>query len=86
MAQYTLCWDCKKSTTGGCSWSRAYNPKPVKGWTARHERLKVNNYKGIFSDSYMVTACPEFERDSWGGGQYRHKKDFERVYGEVAEE
>ena len=56
----TLCWDCAKAC-GRCSWSDHWKHRPVKGWTAVEHRLRVN--KGNFVTSYLVTACPEFEKD-----------------------
>ncbi len=55
----TLCWSCKKSTTGECSWSKRFIP--VKGWKANKNTLRDN--KGNRSIiSYAVKKCPEFER------------------------
>ena len=58
----TLCWDCKKSTNSGCSWSE--NFIPVKGW-------EVEKSVGMHYDSFCVLACPEFVRDSFDGGTQR---------------
>ena len=63
-ARKQLCWDCAKATNGGCSWSRRF--EPVKGWTAEP------NTREAFS-TYEIIACPEFERDAAGNGQYRLK-------------
>ena len=45
----TLCWQCDKSCTGGCSWSKDF--VPVNGWVA-----EKNEKRG----SYSVITCPEF--------------------------
>ena len=60
----TLCWDCARAC-GGCEWSRAVDPEPVPGWTARPT---VN---GNGTESYLVEDCPLFERDAWDGGTRR---------------
>lgn len=59
-----LCWDCRKSYTKGCSWAAWFEPVP--GWTAKE--VQRREYM-----SWHVTACPEFERDSRGFGQFRLK-------------
>lgn len=55
----TLCWDCENAV-GWCSWSK--DLKPVDGWTAEYVPDK---------DSYYVEACPQFQRDAYGGGAKR---------------
>ena len=67
MAEFTLCWDCKKSTTNGCSWARRMIP--VKGWTA------IPSHKKEF-DSYLVVSCPEFHRDAWDYGRFRTRNEY----------
>ena len=62
---YTICWDCKNAC-GGCSWSSSLIP--VKGWTA----IPTHNCS---QSSYLVTECPEFERDALNGGLKRYRKD-----------
>lgn len=69
MAERTICWDCRNSTTGGCRWSRKL--KPVKGWVAEEKCIK----DGI-GRSFLVRECPEFVRDSWGGGTYRTEAEY----------
>lgn len=64
--RHSLCWDCANSTTKGCAW--AENFAPVEGWTA--EKTEA---------SYLVTACPELRRDSYGFGLYRHEEDLLRL-------
>lgn len=54
----TLCWDCKKASNSGCSWSRRFDPVP--GWVAKHNPIKVAGKKNA-DDSYDVFDCPEFE-------------------------
>ena len=49
----SLCWDCKNSTTNGCSWAKSF--KPVDGWKA------IPSVAGE-SDSYLVLECPKFEK------------------------
>ena len=49
----TLCWDCKHSTTNGCSWAKSFTP--VDGWKA------IPSVAGE-SDSYLVLECPKFEK------------------------
>ena len=53
MSADTLCWNCSKACTEGCSWSR--DKLPVSGWIAN----KNEKYK-----SYHVIACPEFLPDT----------------------
>lgn len=60
----TLCWDCRNSTKPyGCPW--AGNLIPVKGWKA--EKTKLSSRFHPF-ESYLVTECPLFCRDGFGGG------------------
>ena len=61
----TICWDCKKSCNGGCSWSNPEQMKPVEGWTA----IKTGF-------SYTVYECPEFIRETYGCGRYRTAEDY----------
>ena len=49
----SLCWDCKNSTTNGCSWAKSFTP--VDGWKA------IPSVAGE-SDSYLVLECPKFEK------------------------
>ena len=61
----TICWDCKKAMRGGCSWSDPERQQPVDGWTAvKH------------GESYVVHACPEFVRETYGCGRYRTADDY----------
>ena len=55
----TLCWDCRKATTSGCSWSKSFTP--VKGWKAEENVLRNNKGERTLI-SYEVKSCPEFER------------------------
>ena len=61
--KHTLCWDCKNAT-GNCSWSQELIP--VKGWTAEPSEKEYG--------SFTVQFCPEFIRDSIGGGIKRYKQ------------
>ena len=65
----TICWDCANAT-GGCRWSSEL--KPIKGWKAIHV---AEDGRYGYGDSYIVQECPEFERDSYGGGQARLDKE-----------
>ena len=58
----TICWQCKKSTTDGCSWSSKFIP--VEGWKATQTSLVVRSTKGYEKEdtSYLVRSCPLFER------------------------
>ena len=56
----TLCWRCNKAC-GYCSWSEHKNHTPVPGWTAIQTNLRMNG--GVYAESYIVIACPEFEED-----------------------
>lgn len=60
----TLCWDCKKFS-GGCSWTRPDEVKPVKGWNAK-----------LTDRGYIVKQCPEFVRDSFCRGRYKSPDDY----------
>lgn len=48
----TLCWQCKKACTGGCSWARDFTP--VEYWDA--ELTMVGHGIG----SALVRWCPEY--------------------------
>ena len=61
MAQFALCWNCAKATSG-CSWSDSL--RPVKGWTAKF--IKKNSSRPY--DTWLVENCPQFEQDAIGGG------------------
>ena len=63
MGKQSICWDCKKSTTGECSWSKEL--KPVEGWTAKENE-----------GSYCVKKCPEFIRNSWCFGKIRTAEEY----------
>ena len=67
MADFTKCWDCAKAASHGCTWSASL--QPVEGWTA----VPTEKYlvKGQKIKSFLVTDCPEFERDAWNGGALR---------------
>lgn len=60
----TLCWTCEKAC-GRCSWSKDF--LPVDGWSAIPTKILVLNTKSngvrerIFTDSFDVYYCPEFE-------------------------
>ena len=53
-----LCCFCKKSC-GGCSWSKKF--VPVAGWTAVPTIIR-NGRGQRDTESYKITACPEYER------------------------
>lgn len=57
----TLCWDCANYAYG-CSWSEEL--KPVKGWDA----IPTKNQ---YFSSYIVLACPKFDRDAQKNGMLR---------------
>ena len=57
----TLCWDCANYAYG-CSWSEEL--KPVKGWDA----IPTKNQ---YFSSYIVRACPKFDRDAQQHGMLR---------------
>lgn len=61
----TICWDCKNAMRGGCCWTDPDQQKPVDGWAA----VETDN-------GYIVHACPEFIRDSYGCGRYRTADDY----------
>lgn len=66
----TLCWWCQNAVPSaerghGCSWSRA--AQPVPGWTAERRDVLMQgagkrNARRVV-ESYLVTACPLFQRD-----------------------
>ena len=64
----SLCWDCARAT-GKCRWSASL--QPVKGWTVK--TIKASGAKPY--DTYVVLACPLFERDAVGGGIKRYDPD-----------
>lgn len=53
----SLCWDCNKAFTKGCSWAK--NFVPVEGWTAERRDIRTNGRTG--TESYKVSACPQFD-------------------------
>lgn len=65
-----ICFDCQKAC-GGCSWSEidpsTKKPRfePVPGWTAEPIRMQIGNnqYGKVMTDTYRITACPEFVAD-----------------------
>lgn len=63
---HTLCWDCRKAC-GGCSWSEEHLPVP--GWTALETKIRMK--ADVFEPSFIVIACPEFDRDGIDGGAKR---------------
>ncbi len=54
-----ICFDCINAV-GGCSWSQFF--KPVKGWTAKRTKIKVNETTTL--KTYYITACPLFIQDN----------------------
>lgn len=75
VVESTLCWDCRCSTTKECSWARRF--KPVKGWVVTEKLVKnAHNATNGETKSYIVHECPDFIRDSWGGGRYRTKEEY----------
>lgn len=72
MIKHTLCWDCARAC-GGCSWSNHWEHRPVAGWTAVETRVRMNNNE--YEPSYIVIACPEFDRDGINGGVNRPWKE-----------
>lgn len=63
MGKQSICWDCKNSTGGGCSWSKEL--KPVEGWDAKTD-----------GDSYLVIKCQLFDRNSYCFGQFRTADEY----------
>ena len=61
----TICWDCKKACRGGCSWTDPKKQEPVKDWVAT-----------LSDNVFVVHACPEFDRETYGGGMYRTADDY----------
>lgn len=58
----TLCWECKKATTGECTWSASLTP--VEGWTATPTVVMVGGSCEKAAPSYIVHKCPLFEKDN----------------------
>ena len=54
-----LCYSCKKAC-GGCSWSKKF--EPVEGWTAVPTIIRNGFRNHQDTQSYKITACPEYER------------------------
>jgi len=50
---------------GGCCWSDPERTEPVKDWVATKTTL-----------GYIVHACPEFDRETYGCGRYRTADDY----------
>lgn len=77
MKKSTICWDCKKAIKG-CSWSKSF--VPVRGWDATKTMLFASSgrrekKKFRHVESYIVSSCPEFVRDSMGFGYKRIRED-----------
>ena len=70
----TICWDCANAT-GGCAWSA--RREPVAGWNAEPRRFKMDHKTD--SCSYIVRACPMFERDSYEYGMKREDTNLKVV-------
>lgn len=68
MVNHSLCWDCKRSTEKTCCWASHF--VPVEGWVAESRVIKGTKSTPN-TVSYRVDSCPEFKRDSYGGGLYR---------------
>ena len=68
----TLCWSCAKAC-GGCSWSDG-SFTPVEGWKAEPTKLIS---LGKEMDSFLVLACPLYERDT---DQYKYYQGEARWY------
>lgn len=68
----TLCWDCANATKPWkCPWA-AENHEPVPGWEAEKTIVNMRIRGKLYpTESYCVTACPLFERDSNDGGLYK---------------
>ena len=61
----TICWDCKNAMTGGCRWADPELAAPVEGWEATEK-----------DGGYIVHACPEFDRCTYGFGRFRTADDY----------
>ena len=66
-----LCWSCANACCG-CSWSRWF--EPVEGWTAKKTVIIQAGYQ---TESYEITACPEYVEDI---RQYRIERPKYSVY------
>lgn len=73
----TLCEVCTKST-GFCSWSEKDNQQPVPGWDAvRKDLLAGGGRKNIYTESYIVLRCPQFELEEhnrWAFERFEEKR------------
>lgn len=67
----TLCVRCDKCD-GRCSWSAKPSFKPVEGWTAVETKVRIRT--GLYLDSYIVLACPEYEPIKMIGRRYDNAK------------
>lgn len=56
----TLCWGCANAT-GGCCWSDYWKHRPVPGWKAERNDIRINS--GLSAESYIVYECPEYVPD-----------------------
>ena len=62
----TLCWDCANATRPDvCPWVERF--EPVDGWEATKTRCMSNT--DMPYESYHVSKCPLFKRDSFNGGK-----------------
>lgn len=77
MTKHSLCWDCRRSADKTCCW--ASHSEPVKGWVAESRVIKGTKSTPNMV-SYRVDNCPEFCRDSWGGGLHRMGSDGVKKY------
>lgn len=63
-----ICFDCENAC-GNCSWSEIDEKgqvrfEPIPGWTAEKTKLYVGDSRasGVrYTDTYHITACPQFK-------------------------
>lgn len=58
LMKQTKCWSCANACTGGCNWSKRF--QPVKGWKA--DKRKVENKASKYV-TYFVHSCPQYDCD-----------------------
>lgn len=78
----TLCWRCGNAT-GGCSWSRDFEPVP--GWNALERPVMTKNGE-CRAKSFLVLWCPEFRAESvkdWTARREINEEGLYRMIGQM---
>lgn len=64
----TICWNCVVPGTGACPWDKSKGEVPVPGWNATPTKVRMGG--GVMADSYIVEACPLYQKIETEGRDY----------------